>query len=47
MEWLCTNKNNKLIRTLIFGRMVAQKERINEGKKMTYFCRMVMCKLKK
>ena len=30
VEWSCTNKKNKLMRTLIFGRMVVYKERINE-----------------
>ena len=32
------------MRTLIFGQMVAYKERINEKKKVIYFCRMVVCK---
>ena len=44
VEWSCTNKINKLMRTLIFGRMVVHKERINERKKVIYFCRMVVCK---
>ena len=43
-ECLCTNKNNKLMRTLFFGRMVVHKERINERKKIIYFCRMAVCK---
>ena len=46
VEWSCTNKVNKLMATLIFGRMVAYKERINEIKKIIYFCRMVVCKWK-
>ena len=37
-------KKKKLMRTLIFGQMVAYKERINERKKVIYFCRMVVCK---
>ena len=31
VKWLCTNKNNKLMRTLIFDWMFVHKERINEG----------------
>ena len=46
-EWSCTNKNNKLMRTLFFGWMVVHKERINERKKIIYVCRMVVCKWKK
>ena len=34
------------MRTLIFGRMVVHKERINEIKKIIYFCRMVVFKWK-
>ena len=34
VEWSCTNKVNKLMRTPIFGRMVVHKERINEIKMM-------------
>ena len=30
VEWSCTNKRNKSMWTLIFGRMVVHKERINE-----------------
>ena len=30
VEWSCTNKKFKLMRTLIFGQMVCTKERINE-----------------
>ena len=30
VEWSCTIKKNKLMRALILGRMVVQKERINE-----------------
>ena len=41
-EWLCAN--NKSMWTLIFGRMVVYKERINEIKKIIYFCQMVVCK---
>ena len=29
VEWSCSNKNNKLMTTLFFGRMVVHKERIN------------------
>ena len=47
VEWSCTNKNNKLMRTLFFGRMTVHKERINERKKIMSFCRMVVCKWKK
>ena len=32
MEWSCANKNIELVRTLIFGRMVVQKEKVNERK---------------
>ena len=45
-RWSCKNKQNKLIKNLIFGRMVVHKERINERKKIIYFCRMVVCKEK-
>ena len=34
------------MRTLVFGRMVVHKERINEIKKIIYFCQMVVCKWK-
>ena len=37
VEWSCPNKKNKLMRILIFGRMVVHKERINERKKVIYF----------
>ena len=47
VEWSCTNKNNTLMRTLFFGRMVLHKEWINERKKVIYFCQMVVCKQKK
>ena len=47
VEWLCRNKNNNLMRTLIFGRMVVHKERINETKKIIYFCQMAVYKWKK
>ena len=30
VKWLCKNKRKKLMRTLIFGRMVVQKEKIYE-----------------
>ena len=30
VEWSCTIKKNKLMRALILGRMVVQKERANE-----------------
>ena len=30
VEWLCANKRNKSVRTLIFGRMFVTKERLNE-----------------
>ena len=36
-EWSCTNQNNKLMRTLFFGRMVLHKEIINERKKIINF----------
>ena len=42
VEWSCENKINKLTRTLVFGRMVVHKERINVRR--TYFCGMVVCK---
>ena len=35
------------MRTLFFGGMVVHKEKINERKKIIYFCRMVVCKWKK
>ena len=30
VEWSCTSKRNKSMRTLIFGQMVVTKERLNE-----------------
>ena len=35
VEWSCTNKK-KIMRTLIFGRIVVHKERINERKKVIF-----------
>ena len=37
VKWSYTNKNNKLMMTLFFGRMIVHKERINERKKIIYF----------
>ena len=35
-------KNNKLMRTQIFDRMVVHKEKMKETKKIIYICRMVV-----
>ena len=42
VEWSCTNKKNKLMRTLIFGRIVVYKERINE-RIVEWSCANVEC----